>query len=185
MAGQPEHARPRQPAYHPVPAATGLPRPRAVHHARPVAVARAARGRRALPRHGDRAAQHPPRRGTGTPGTRALDRLRRGHAARVGHLLAGRPPVLLPAPPSRRTGAAVRPAGTGADVRRGGAGRPHGRPDRPLRDTAHEALIRAYVAQGNRNDAISHYRAYRRQLRDELGLEPAMAVGQMLWSDAA
>ncbi|MBB5132270.1 DNA-binding SARP family transcriptional activator [Thermocatellispora tengchongensis] len=55
----------------------------------------------------------------------------------------------------------------------------------PLRDTAHEALIRAYVAQGNRNDAISHYRAYRRQLRDELGLEPAMAVGQMLWSDAA
>lgn len=55
----------------------------------------------------------------------------------------------------------------------------------PLRDSAHEALIRAYVAQGNRNDAINHYRAYRRQLRDELGLEPAMAVGRMLWSEAA
>ena len=45
-----------------------------------------------------------------------------------------------------------------------------------LRDSAHEALIRAYVAQGNRHEAYAHYMSYRRILRDELGLEPPPAA---------
>lgn len=43
----------------------------------------------------------------------------------------------------------------------------------PLRETAHRALISAYAAEGNRNEAIRQYRRYRRLLRDELGVEPA------------
>ncbi|MDQ7808749.1 BTAD domain-containing putative transcriptional regulator [Amycolatopsis sp. A133] len=54
-----------------------------------------------------------------------------------------------------------------------------------LRDTAHETLIRAYLAQGNRNDAIVQFGTYRRLLRDELGLEPPEALDRLLWSHAA
>ncbi|OLZ48658.1 hypothetical protein BS330_32855 [Amycolatopsis keratiniphila subsp. nogabecina] len=54
-----------------------------------------------------------------------------------------------------------------------------------LRDSAHEALIRVYLAQGNRHDAMSHYRDYRLILRDELGLEPPEALGRLLWQEAA
>jgi DNA-binding SARP family transcriptional activator len=54
-----------------------------------------------------------------------------------------------------------------------------------LRDTAHETLIRAYLAQGNRNDAITHFGTYRALLRDELGLEPPEALDRLLWSQAA
>jgi len=53
-----------------------------------------------------------------------------------------------------------------------------------LRESAHETLIRAWIAQGNRNEAITHYRIYRRILQDELGLDPPAALGQMLWSAA-
>jgi len=51
----------------------------------------------------------------------------------------------------------------------------------PLRETAHETLIRAYVGQGNRHEAISHYTTYRKILRDELGLEPAAELDELLW----
>lgn len=51
-----------------------------------------------------------------------------------------------------------------------------------LRESAHEALIRAWIAQGNRNEAITHYRTYRRILQVELGLDPPVALGRMLWS---
>ncbi len=54
----------------------------------------------------------------------------------------------------------------------------------PLRESAHEALIRAYLGQGNRAEAISHYTGYRRALRDELGLEPADTLGDLLWGKA-
>jgi len=54
-----------------------------------------------------------------------------------------------------------------------------------LRETAHEQLIRAYLAQGNRHDAISHYTGYCRTLRDELGLDPASSLNELLWSKAS
>lgn len=53
-----------------------------------------------------------------------------------------------------------------------------------LRESAHETLIRAWIAQGNRNEAITHYKMYRRILQDELGLDPAVTLGQLLWSAA-
>jgi DNA-binding SARP family transcriptional activator len=43
----------------------------------------------------------------------------------------------------------------------------------PLRETAHEVLIRTYLAEGNRPDAVRQYRAYVELLRDELNLEPS------------
>jgi DNA-binding SARP family transcriptional activator len=51
-----------------------------------------------------------------------------------------------------------------------------------LRDSAHETLIRAYLAQGNRSDAFAHYGRYRRLLRDELGIDPPAELGRMLFS---
>jgi DNA-binding SARP family transcriptional activator len=50
----------------------------------------------------------------------------------------------------------------------------------PLRESAHRALIRAYLAEGNRGDAIAHYRAYRRLLQDELGLEPSSQMNDLV-----
>ena len=50
----------------------------------------------------------------------------------------------------------------------------------PLRDSAHEILIRACLAQGNRHEAFTHYTAYRRILRDELGLDPPASIGQLM-----
>jgi DNA-binding SARP family transcriptional activator len=52
----------------------------------------------------------------------------------------------------------------------------------PLRDSAHEILIRACIAQGNRHEAYTHYKTYRRILRDELGLDPPAALGKLLHS---
>jgi len=43
----------------------------------------------------------------------------------------------------------------------------------PLRESAHRALIRVHLAEGNRAEALAHYRAFRKLLDDELGLEPS------------
>lgn len=51
-----------------------------------------------------------------------------------------------------------------------------------LRDSAHETLIRACLAQGNRHEAYTHYTTYRRILRDELGLDPPSSVSRLLAS---
>jgi DNA-binding SARP family transcriptional activator len=51
-----------------------------------------------------------------------------------------------------------------------------------LRDSAHESLIRACLAQGNRHEAYTHYTSYRRMLREELGLDPSPALGRLLTS---
>jgi len=51
-----------------------------------------------------------------------------------------------------------------------------------LRDSAHQTLIRACLAQGNRHEAYTHYTTYRRILRDELGLDPPPYIGQLLSS---
>lgn len=43
----------------------------------------------------------------------------------------------------------------------------------PLRESAHRVLINAYLAEGNAGAGIRHYHAYRRQVGEELGLEPS------------
>ncbi len=50
----------------------------------------------------------------------------------------------------------------------------------PLRESAHRALIRAYLAEGNAGDAITHYRTYRQLILDELGLEPSTQMAELL-----
>jgi DNA-binding SARP family transcriptional activator len=42
----------------------------------------------------------------------------------------------------------------------------------PLRETAQSALIAAYVAEGNRAEALRQFDSYRQLLHHELGLEP-------------
>jgi len=46
----------------------------------------------------------------------------------------------------------------------------------PLRETAHAALIRVYLAEGNRAEALSAYQHYRALLHTELGLEPTPLI---------
>jgi DNA-binding SARP family transcriptional activator len=43
----------------------------------------------------------------------------------------------------------------------------------PFRESAHQALIQAYLAEGNQHDACQQFRVYQRVVRDELGLEPS------------
>ena len=50
----------------------------------------------------------------------------------------------------------------------------------PLRESAQQALIRAYLAAGNRFDACRQYGGYRRILDDEVGLEPPRALHDLL-----
>jgi DNA-binding SARP family transcriptional activator len=46
----------------------------------------------------------------------------------------------------------------------------------PLRETAHAALIRVYLAEGNRAEALAAFQRYRGLLRAELGLEPTPSI---------
>jgi DNA-binding SARP family transcriptional activator len=50
----------------------------------------------------------------------------------------------------------------------------------PLRESAHRALITAHLAEGNRADAIRQYEAYRRLMRDELGLVPSDLIDALM-----
>lgn len=43
----------------------------------------------------------------------------------------------------------------------------------PLRESAHRALIRVHLSEGNHSDALRVYRRYRRLLHEELGVEPS------------
>lgn len=43
----------------------------------------------------------------------------------------------------------------------------------PLRESAHRALIRAHLAEGNRNEALRQLARLRRLLHEELGVEPS------------
>lgn len=43
----------------------------------------------------------------------------------------------------------------------------------PLRESAHRTLIRAHLAEGNRNEAMRQYRRFRALLLDQLGLHPS------------
>jgi DNA-binding SARP family transcriptional activator len=46
----------------------------------------------------------------------------------------------------------------------------------PLRESAHRALIKAHIAEGNAWEAIRQYRFYRGLLHDQLGLDPSPAM---------
>jgi DNA-binding SARP family transcriptional activator len=50
----------------------------------------------------------------------------------------------------------------------------------PLRETARAALIRVYLAEGNRAKALAAFERYRALLRAELGLEPRRRVQDLI-----
>jgi DNA-binding SARP family transcriptional activator len=50
----------------------------------------------------------------------------------------------------------------------------------PLRESAHRALICAYVAEGNAGEAIRQYRMCERLLREELGIDPSPQIRHLL-----
>jgi DNA-binding SARP family transcriptional activator len=50
----------------------------------------------------------------------------------------------------------------------------------PLRESAHRALVRVHLAEGNTAEALRQYRLFRRLLREQLGLEPSAQIEQLL-----
>lgn len=46
----------------------------------------------------------------------------------------------------------------------------------PLRESAHEVLIRAHLAEGNRIEALRQFETYRRMLHDQLAVPPSPQV---------
>jgi DNA-binding SARP family transcriptional activator len=50
----------------------------------------------------------------------------------------------------------------------------------PLRESAHRALIRAHLAEGNPGEAVRQYRLCRRLLHDELGLPPSAQLEELV-----
>jgi DNA-binding SARP family transcriptional activator len=50
----------------------------------------------------------------------------------------------------------------------------------PLRESAHRALVRAYLAEGNAWQALRQFQSYRGLLRDEPGLEPSAAMRELV-----
>jgi DNA-binding SARP family transcriptional activator len=54
-----------------------------------------------------------------------------------------------------------------------------------LRESAHEQLIRVCLAEGNRNEAIRHFTTYCRVMREELGLDPAARLSNLVWPQEA
>lgn len=50
----------------------------------------------------------------------------------------------------------------------------------PLRESAHRALIRVHLAEGNRGEALRQYAVCRRLLRERLGVEPSEQLDELL-----
>jgi DNA-binding SARP family transcriptional activator len=50
----------------------------------------------------------------------------------------------------------------------------------PLRESAHRALIKAHVAEGNPGEAAHQYRLFRHLLHEELGVEPSHAIEDLV-----
>jgi DNA-binding SARP family transcriptional activator len=50
----------------------------------------------------------------------------------------------------------------------------------PLRESAHRALVRTHLAQGNYSEAIRQFRLFETMLRDQLGLEPSAQMTGLL-----
>jgi DNA-binding SARP family transcriptional activator len=53
----------------------------------------------------------------------------------------------------------------------------------PLRESAHRALIKAHLAEGNQGEAYRQYQLCCEILRDELGVEPSNALRALLSKD--
>jgi DNA-binding SARP family transcriptional activator len=50
----------------------------------------------------------------------------------------------------------------------------------PLRESAHRAVIRAHLAEGNPSEAIRQYRFFAKLLRDQLDLEPSPQMEELV-----
>lgn len=50
----------------------------------------------------------------------------------------------------------------------------------PLHESAHAALIAAHMAEGNRTEAIRHFRSYARLLAEDAGLTPSLQLERLL-----
>ena len=50
----------------------------------------------------------------------------------------------------------------------------------PLRESAHAALIQAYLAEGNPSEATREFNNYARLLKTDLGLEPSTSLRQLV-----
>jgi DNA-binding SARP family transcriptional activator len=50
----------------------------------------------------------------------------------------------------------------------------------PLRESAHAALIRVHLAEGNQSEALRDFGSYRRLLHDELGLGPTPQLQDLI-----
>lgn len=52
----------------------------------------------------------------------------------------------------------------------------------PLHESAHAAVIAAQMAEGNRTEAIRHFRSYAKLLEAEVGLQPSPRLSNLLMS---
>jgi DNA-binding SARP family transcriptional activator len=50
----------------------------------------------------------------------------------------------------------------------------------PLRESAHRTLIRIYLLEGNKGEAIRQYVLYQRLLWEELGIQPSTELGRLV-----
>lgn len=50
----------------------------------------------------------------------------------------------------------------------------------PLRESAHRALIKVHIAEGNPAEAVRQYRLYQRLVAEELGLRPSAELQQLV-----
>lgn len=50
----------------------------------------------------------------------------------------------------------------------------------PLRESAHRALVKVHLAEGNPAEAVRQFELYRQLLRDQLGLSPSMRIVELL-----
>lgn len=50
----------------------------------------------------------------------------------------------------------------------------------PLRESAHRAVIRIHLAEGNKAEAFRQYRLYRTLLHDQLGLSPSAQIEELV-----
>lgn len=55
----------------------------------------------------------------------------------------------------------------------------------PLRESAHRVVIRAYLAEGNRVDALRQYAYYRKLAYTELGVQPSPRLRALIAGDSA
>jgi DNA-binding SARP family transcriptional activator len=50
----------------------------------------------------------------------------------------------------------------------------------PLRESAHRALMRLHLADGNTGEAVRQYRLYERLLREQVGIQPSERIQELV-----